>query len=59
MCSVVLKNCPCSLMYVPRYLVIRELVKTWQDDYDHCNDDDDDLVEWYNGCKNARHGKKI
>ena len=56
MCEMVVRRKPRSLEYVPDWFVTQVEIRILHDDYDYC-DDDDDIIEWYNGYQNIRPKK--
>ena len=57
MCEMVVRRKPRSLEYVPDWFVTQVEIRILHDDYDYCDDDDDDIIEWYNGYQNIRPKK--
>ena len=56
MCDKAVEEDPCALEFVPDWFVTHQQVKIWHynDDYD---DDDDEIIEWYNGYKKRKAQK--
>ena len=57
MCEMAVRRKPRSLEYVPDWFVTQVEIRILHDDYDYCDDDDDDIIEWYNGYQNIRPKK--
>ena len=53
MCDKIVRKCPSSLMYAPDWFVTQQQIKLWHDDDEYC-DDDDELIEWYEGYQKRR-----
>ena len=51
MCEKVVKKYLWLLKYVPDWFVTHQQIKIWHDDHDYCNDNE--VIEWYEGYKNA------
>ena len=52
-CDAVVMEDPWLLMYVPDWFLMQGLIQIWHDDNDYCNNDDK-LVEWYDGYQKRR-----
>ena len=46
-----------SLQYISDWFVTQQQIKIWRDDDEHCDDDEDELIEWYNGYKKRKTQK--
>ena len=56
MCEKAFKKYLWLLKYVPDGFVTHQQLKTWHDNNDYCNDDDE-LIEWYDGYKKRKAQK--
>ena len=56
MCDKAVEVGPFFLLYVPNWLVTQQQVKLWHDD-DDFYDDDNELVEWYDGRQKRKAQK--
>ena len=57
MCEKAVEKSPYMLRFVPDWFVRQHQVKLWHDDNDYW--DNDRLIKWYDGYKNARPRKQI
>ena len=55
-CEKAMRKSPSLLMYVPDWFVTKQQIKMWRDDDEYC-DDDDVLIEWYEGYQKQRAQK--
>ena len=55
MCNKTVRDDPSSLQFVPDWFVTQEQLDIWDDDdyWYH----DDDIIEWYKGCKKRKAQK--
>ena len=56
MCDEAVKEDPFSLICVPDWFVTQQQVKLRHDD-DNFYDDDDEIIEWYDGCEKRKAQK--
>ena len=56
MCDEAVKEDPFSLICVPDRFVTQQQVKLWYND-DNFYDDDDEIIEWYDGCEKRKAQK--
>ena len=57
MCDDVVRRDSYSLQFVPNWSVTNEQINGWRDDDEYCDDDDDELIEWYNGYQRRKAQK--
>ena len=57
MCDKAGKDDFLSLQYVPDWFVTHGQVKIWHDDSEYHDDDDDEVIEWYDGYKKRKAQK--
>ena len=55
MCDDAVSRDSCFLQYVSHWFLTQEPAKIWHDDDYYC--DDDQVAEWYNGCKQRKNQK--
>ena len=58
MCDKAVKDDPYSLQFVPDWFVTHQQVKIWHDNDDY-DDDDDEIIKWYNGYQKREAQKAI
>ena len=46
-----------SLQYISDWFVTQQQIKIWRDDDEHCDHDEDELIEWYNDYKKRKTQK--
>ena len=48
---------PYSLQYVPDWFVTQQQIDVWYDDNEYHDDDDDEVIEWYDGYQKRKTQK--